>query len=99
MKITRQDAAYVAKLAHLELGEEELDRLQRELDSILTYMDQLNRLDTTHVEPMAQVLYPARPDVALREDRVGAGLPRGEVLAASPDATDTFVRVPKVIDR
>lgn len=99
MKITRKDGEYVAALADLELSEEELNRLQRELDSILTYMEQLNRVDTTNVEPMAQVLYRARADVAVRDDRVGTCLPRAEVLAAAPDATDTFVKVPKVIDR
>lgn len=99
MKITRQDVAYVAGLAHLSLPEEELNRLQKELDSILTYVDQLNRLDTSNVEPMAQVLYPAPPDVALRSDEPGSCVPRAEVTQAAPDATDTFFRVPKVIDR
>ncbi|MBI4462502.1 MAG: Asp-tRNA(Asn)/Glu-tRNA(Gln) amidotransferase subunit GatC [Acidobacteria bacterium] len=99
MKITRKDVEYVAALAHLELSAGELERLQKELDSILTYMEQLNRVDTTEVEPMAQVLYPARADVALREDQTGVCLPRADVLAAAPDATDEFVKVPKVIER
>jgi len=99
MKITRQDVEYVTALAHLDLSEEEITRLQRELDSILTYVDQLNRLDTTTVAPMAQVLYQAPPDVALRADQEGKCLERPEVLAAAPDATDTFVKVPKVIER
>lgn len=99
MKITRKDVEYVAALAHLELSAGELERLQKELDSILTYMEQLNRVDTTEVEPMAQVLYPARADVALREDQTGVCLPRADVLAAAPDTTDEFVKVPKVIER
>lgn len=99
MKITRKDVEYVAALAHLELSAGELERLQKELDSILIYMEQLNRVDTTEVEPMAQVLYPARADVALREDQTGVCLPRADVLAAAPDTTDEFVKVPKVIER
>lgn len=99
MKITRKDVEYVAGLAHLSLTNEEINRFQKDLDSILTYMDQLNRLDTTHVEPMAQVLAPAASNVAVRDDRLAPSLPRPEVLAAAPDATDTFVKVPKVIDR
>lgn len=99
MKITRKDVEYVAALAHLELSEEELIRLERELDSILTHVEQLNRLDTTQVEPMAQVLYEARADIALRGDQVGGCLPSAEALAAAPDATDAFIKVPKVIDR
>jgi len=99
MKITRKDVEYVAELAHLELSEAELTRLQKELDAILTYVDQLNQVDTTQVEPMAQVLYEARPDVALRPDRLRGSLERSHALAATPDANGTFVRVPKVIER
>ncbi|MFQ5926668.1 MAG: Asp-tRNA(Asn)/Glu-tRNA(Gln) amidotransferase subunit GatC [Terriglobia bacterium] len=99
MKITRQDVEYVAALAHLRLSEEELDRFQKELDSVLTYMDQLNRLDTTQVEPMAQVLYQARADAAVRDDQRGSSLPRAAALAAAPEATETFLKVPKVISR
>ncbi|MFQ5817096.1 MAG: Asp-tRNA(Asn)/Glu-tRNA(Gln) amidotransferase subunit GatC [Terriglobia bacterium] len=99
MKITRKDVEYVAGLAHLRLSADELDRFSKDLDSILTYMDQLNRLDTTAVEPMAQVLYEARADAAVREDTPGACLPRAEALAAAPDATESFVKVPKVISR
>ncbi len=99
MKITRKDVEYVAELGHLELSEEELNRLQKELDSILSYVDQLNQVDTTQVEPMAQVLYEARPDVALRPDRLRASLERARALAATPDANGSFVKVPKVIER
>lgn len=99
MKITRKDVDYVAELAHLELREEELNRLQKELDSILTYVDKLNQVDTTQVAPMAQVLYEARPDVALRPDRLGASLERSRALAAAPDANGNFIKVPKVIER
>ncbi len=99
MKITRKDVEYVAALAHLELGPEEVERMQRDLDSILGYVDQLNELDTQNVEPMAQVLTETRPDVALREDTHRAGLPRDEALAAAPDADGVYVKVPKVIER
>ena len=58
MKITREDVLRVAELAHLELGEGEVDAYQRHLDSILTYVEKLNALDTSGVEPMAQVAPP-----------------------------------------
>jgi len=99
MKITRKDVEYVAALAHLELGAAEVERMQRQLDSILGYVDKLNELDTAEVEPMAQVLTETRPDVALRADATRAGLERGEALAAAPDADEIFVKVPKVIER
>jgi len=99
VKITRKDVEYVAALAHLELSAPETERMQQQLDAILGYIDKLNELDTTEVEPMAQVLTETRPDVALRADATRAGLKPGEVLAAAPDADETFVKVPKVIER
>ncbi len=101
MKITREDVLRVAELAHLELTDSEVDAYQRSLDSILTYVETLNALDTSGVEPMAQVV-PAGAQSAgtpLREDVVQPCAIIGEVLAGAPEATSTHFRVPKVIDR
>ncbi len=54
MKVTEQDVSYVAELANLELTAGERARMAQDMNSILDYMDVLNRLDTTAVEPMAQ---------------------------------------------
>ncbi len=99
MKITRKDVERVAALAHLEFEPAELERMAQQLDAILEYVDQLNRLDTTKVEPMAQVLADTRPNPSVREDAVQPCLPRGQALAAAPDADGTFFKVPKVIER
>ena len=55
MKVTEKDVAYVADLANLELSAEERTGMLRDLNSILDYIDRLNQLDTSNVEPMAQV--------------------------------------------
>lgn len=99
MKITRKDVEHVAALAHLELAPEEMERMAQQLDSILGYIEKLNELDTEKVEPMAQVLTESRADVALREDKSRAGLPREEALKAAPEKDGTFFKVPKVIER
>jgi aspartyl-tRNA(Asn)/glutamyl-tRNA(Gln) amidotransferase subunit C len=106
MKITRKDVEYVAALAHLELAPEETERMRQQLDSILTYIDKLNELDTAEVAPMAQVLAPiesgraeAHPEAAWRDDEARPGLARADALAAAPDAREPFVKVPKVIER
>ena len=99
MKIARKDVEYVAELAHLELTSVEIERMQRQLDSILTYIEKLNEIDTSQVEPMAQVLAQSHPETAVRDDARQGGLDRQEALAAAPDADSTFVRVPKVIER
>ncbi len=69
MKLTEQEVRHVAELADLALSDDEIARMARDLDGILTHIDKLNELDTTGVEPMAQVLYDAGETATLREDR------------------------------
>lgn len=100
-KVTEQDVAYVADLAHLELAPEERARLAQDLGAILAHIDTLNELDTTGVPAMAQVQV-GTP--ALRADEPRASLPRREALGNTPSpgvAGDdpSFFRVPKVIER
>jgi aspartyl-tRNA(Asn)/glutamyl-tRNA(Gln) amidotransferase subunit C len=112
MKVTEKDVAYVADLANLELTDDERTRMVRDLNSILGHIDRLNELDTSNVEPMAQVSdrYGVDPSkhggarfaYASREDVVEGlrkSLPQDEALANAPDADGTFFRVPKVIER
>ena len=112
MKVTEKDVAYVADLANLELTEQERDRMLRDLNSILDYIDRLNELDTSHVPPMAQVLaqpvaervhtgsqsyaYASREDIL---EGLRKSLPHEIALENAPDSDGTFFRVPKVIER
>ena len=66
MKITEQEVRYVADLANLRLTDQEIGRLSKDLDEILTHIDTLNEVDTSQVEPMAQVLYDAEATATLR---------------------------------
>ena len=59
MKISREDVLRVASLAHLGLSPEEVETYRNQLDRILSYIDKLNELDISNVEPMAQVTYSA----------------------------------------
>ena len=94
-KITRQEVEHVARLARLELSEEEKARMTEQLDAILGYMDKLNQLDTSQVEPMTTVI----PMVSvMREDEVRPSLPLEEALANAPDREDAFFRVPRIIE-
>lgn len=99
MKITEQDVRYVADLANLQLTEQEVGRFRRDLDDILMHIDALNELDTSSVQPMAQVLYDAGETAALREDREGPTL--GTVIALENAAVSGsgYFKVPKVIER
>ena len=85
MKITEEQVRYVADLANLELTPEETHRMARDLDEILTHIDKLNELDTTGVEPMAQVLYDAGGDRdAARDDEPRPTLGSETALANAP---------------
>jgi len=112
MKVTEKDVAYVADLANLELSAGERVGLVRDLNSILDYIDKLNELDTSNVEPMAQVSdrygidnfkqgserfsYATRDDIV---EGLRKSLPQDIALENAPDADGTFFRVPKVIER
>ncbi len=112
MKVTEKDVAYVADLGNLELTAEERPRMVRDLNSILGHIDSLNELDTTNVQPMAQVSDRYGVDqskqgserfaYAIREDvhqGLRKSLPHDVALANAPDSDGTFFKVPKVIER
>ena len=99
MKITENDVRYVADLANLELSPEEIAHFVPQLDAILGYMDKLNELDTSAVEPMAQVVYEADETLTLRQDRDRPGFPPETALANAPDAGPGYFKVPKVFER
>jgi aspartyl-tRNA(Asn)/glutamyl-tRNA(Gln) amidotransferase subunit C len=99
VKISEQEVRYVADLANLELTGDEIHRLARELDEILTHIDTLNELDTNGVEPMSQVLSPAGETATLREDRESPCLGNELALRNAPLAGAGYFKVPKVIER
>jgi aspartyl-tRNA(Asn)/glutamyl-tRNA(Gln) amidotransferase subunit C len=112
MKVTEKDVAYVADLANLDLSVEERSGMLRDLNSILDYVERLNELDTSKVEPMAQVsvrygvddskqdsdkfAYSYREDVP---EGLRKSLSQEAALENAADADGAFFRVPKVIER
>jgi len=99
MKITEKDVRYVAELAHLDLSPEEQAQFLSQLDSILEFVGQLNELDTSAVEPMAQVLAPQPENVTLRDDVVRPSFPAELALSNAPEHGAGQFKVPKVIER
>jgi aspartyl-tRNA(Asn)/glutamyl-tRNA(Gln) amidotransferase subunit C len=100
MKITREDVLRVADLAYLDLSESELETYRKQIDEILEYASKLNELDTTNVEPMAQVLADDQTaDATLREDIIVPCDVAPEILKQAPDPEPPYFRVPKVIER
>lgn len=99
MKISREDVLKVATLANLELTDAEVEKYRGQLDDILNYIDKLNEIDTSNVEPMSQVFAASPDDSALREDVVVRSEVITEVLAGAPDPAPLYFRVPKVIEK
>jgi len=98
VKITETDVRYVAGLANLDLSEEETKRFAADLDAILGYVQKLNQLDTSNVEPMAQVLFGSSDEV-MRPDETQPSLPQDLALANAPEKGVGHFKVPKVIER
>ena len=90
MKITEKDVEYVAKLANLEVADDERKELAGQLSRIVKYVEQLNKVDVSAVEPTTQILETVKH--AVRDDRVAA-------RTGTSDAGKTvrYFKVPKVI--
>ena len=95
MKITSEEVRHVAILARLDLTPDEQERLTGQLGRILQYMDTLNELDTSGVEPMSHAVDAVnvlRPDRAVNQPQTEA------LLRNAPAREDDFLSVPKIIE-
>jgi aspartyl-tRNA(Asn)/glutamyl-tRNA(Gln) amidotransferase subunit C len=99
MKISTEDVLKVAALANLELTHAEVETYRGQLDDILTYIDKLNEIDTSNVEPMTQVVALSTDDAPLREDAVVRADVITDVLQGAPDPAAPYFRVPRVIEK
>ena len=93
--IQRKDVEHVARLARLALTDAEIERMREQLNGILAYIEKLNELDTSDVEPTSHAV----PLVnVMRDDEAGPCLPREEALANAPDRAGELFRVPRIIE-
>jgi len=91
--ITVKDVEHVAKLARLELTEEEKELYTKQLGDVLKYVDQMNEVDTSDVKPMCQVVDFVN---VMREDEVIHDISREELMSNAPDEENGFFKVPKI---
>jgi len=91
--ITIKDVEHVAKLARLELTEDEKEKFTKQLGDVLKYVEQMNEVDTTGVVPMAHAF-----DVVnvMREDEVVYEQTKEELMKNAPDKENGFFKVPKI---
>ncbi len=95
MSIDRETAAKVAKLARIRVDQDALPALAEEFNTILGFIEQLNEVDVTGIEPMTSVT-PMR--LKRREDVVTDGNQQDKILSNAPDAREGFFAVPKVVE-
>lgn len=93
--ISDETIEYVGILAKLELSDEEKEQAKEDMANMLDYIDTLNELDTSGVEPMSHV-FPVNN--VFREDVVTNGDDREEILANAPEAKEGAFVVPKTFD-
>ncbi len=95
MSIDTETARKVAKLARIRVADADLPKLAGELSGILGFMEQLNEVDVTGIEPMVSVT-PMR--LPRRADVVTDGNIQAQILKNAPDAREGFFAVPKVVE-
>jgi aspartyl-tRNA(Asn)/glutamyl-tRNA(Gln) amidotransferase subunit C len=95
LALTKDDIKRLAGLARLELTEFEKEEFTRELNGIFGFMEKLNKLDTTGVEPMG---YAAPLCNVFRNDMIELSLGSNQALANGPDREGDFFKVPKILD-
>jgi aspartyl-tRNA(Asn)/glutamyl-tRNA(Gln) amidotransferase subunit C len=93
--IQKDEVLAIARLAHLQLSEDELDRMTRELASILAYMQELREIDVEGVPPTAHV---HMPRLALRADEPIPSLPPELALREAPEVLEGGFAVPAFVD-
>ena len=98
MPITKADIEKVAQLANLELDEEEVKMFSSQMADIVSYVEQLNELDTKDVEPALGGLTPEGEDTdSSRDDELRPSLGQEIALEEAPDPAEGHFRVPKVL--
>jgi aspartyl-tRNA(Asn)/glutamyl-tRNA(Gln) amidotransferase subunit C len=96
MAVSKKDVEHIAKLAKLKFNEAEKEKLQGELNKILEYIDKLNEIDLTDVQPLENI---NDSENVFREDKAEVCLPKEEALKNAPSKTENFFKVPKVLDK
>ena len=94
MKITPQEVSHVADLARLQMSQQEIEALARQLDDILTYVAKLNELDTEAIVPTTHAISIVN---AFRDDEMKPSLVREKALANAPQQNGESFVVPRVI--
>ena len=93
--ITNDDVRHLAQLSSLQMSDDEVQAIRADIENILNYVQQLNELDTTGIEPTYQV---TGLQNVWRDDQIdGGGVSREQLLALATERTENCVKVPQVL--
>jgi aspartyl-tRNA(Asn)/glutamyl-tRNA(Gln) amidotransferase subunit C len=95
MSVDKNTVKRVARLARIALPEERLEPMAKELNALLAWVEQLNEVDTSAVEPMTSVI---KMRLAMRDDVVTDGARASDVVLNAPEGDDNYFAVPKVVE-
>lgn len=95
MAISKDDVLHIARLSRLQLRDDEVESFRANLTDILGYVEKLDELDTSNVEPTTHAV---DTSMRLRDDEVERRLTIDDVTSNAPESEDGMFRVPKIVD-
>ena len=95
MSIDKDTVKHISKLARISLDEKKVNRLSKDLSSIMKFIEKLNELNTDKTTPLTSII---NASLRSREDEVKDGKIRDQILKNSPERNDEFFVVPKVLE-
>ena len=95
MSIDKNTVKHISKLARISLDDDKIDRLSKDLSSIIRFIEKLNELKTDKTKPLTSII---NSSLKLRKDEIKDGKIRDQILKNSPEKNDEFFVVPKVIE-
>ena len=95
MSIDKDTVKHISKLARISLDENKVESLSKDLTSIMKFIEKLNKLNTDNVKPLTSIV---NASLKSRSDEIKDGKIRDQILKNSPEKSEEFFVVPKVIE-
>lgn len=95
MSLTKQEVEHISRLARLELSDTEKEEYTGQLNEILSFVEKLNQLDTTGIEPTAHAI---EVQNVFRKDEIKPPMDPELALSNAPDRVDNYFKVPKILE-
>ena len=95
MSIDLKTVKHISKLSRISVDEKKAKKIESDLNSIFTFIEKLNELDTSKVEPLTSI---AETTLALRKDEIKSKNIQDQILKNSPENNKDFFVVPKVVE-